>query len=640
MITSWFKYLFSLLIIFLYYSCNGTDSTETSTVEPDSAHYHYQQQANTKDRRKKLEHINRALNLLQEKDRDLHLKLLRQKVVNHYYLDDIDSTLLAATLLIEQARVDNNLELQAQGYFFRGWAYKGLEENTSSFEDSFKAKELFIQLGDSAYAGRAWFNMAIVQQNGGDYSGAQKSATQTLRWLHPQNDSSFISAAHNEIGRSYYAQRLYEQAVREFEQAYLFGTTPQSAYVHRVNMAINFGKIGKEAEAIALLNQLLLIPNLSEDRRMVVKRNLAYLEWQQNPSQDISKELGSSYRYFKETNNYRQLLLSLNQLVIYHQSQDSSKALEYAREHLNIASDYGNPEIRLDALGQLIELSPPEQSKDFAKEYIRLSDSLTHARLQVKNLFAKIQYDEEQKELEILKLENRAARQDAELAVQRQRLFGVGAIAVILFLGGGFMFYYLQLKHEKEQLKQSIQVEARIAKKIHDELANDMYVVMTQLEDKVPAKYIDQLENIYLRTRDISRENSSITTGGEFSSHLMGMLQSYIPAGGRFFTPGFENVPWTSLSEEIQITIFRSLQELMTNMKKHSNSQVVVIDFNYTTSLFTITYTDRGVGMSQEKVKFKNGLENVENRISAVAGSINFESSEGEGVKATIKIPV
>lgn len=640
MITSWFKYLFFLIIIFFYYSCSGTDSSELPAVEPGSAQFHYQQQAKTKDRRKKLEHINRALNVLQEKDRELHLKLLRQKVVNHYYLDDLDSTLLAATPLIEQAWIDNNLKLQAQGYFFRGWAYKELEENASSFEDSFKAKELFIQLGDSAYAGRAWFNMAVVQQNAGDYSGAQKSATETLSWLHPQKDSSFISAAYNEIGRSYGSQRLYEQAAREFEQAYLFATTPQSAYVHRINLAINLGKIGKEAEAIALLNQLLLIPNLSEDCRMVMKRNLAFLEWQQNPSLDISQELGSSYGYFKENDNYRQLLLSLNQLVIYHQSQNSSKALKYAREHLAIASDYGNPETRLDALGQLIELSPPGQSKDFAKEYIRLSDSLTHARLQVKNLFAKIQFDEEQKELEILKLENRTARQDAELAVQRQRLFGVGAVAVILFLGGGFMFYYIQLKHEKEQLKHSIQVEARIAKKIHDELANDMYVVMTQLEDKVPAKYIDQLENIYLRTRDISRENSSINTGEEFSSHLMGMLQSYIPADARFFTPGFEKVPWPSLSEEIQIAIFRSLQELMTNMKKHSKAKVVVVDFNYAKSFFTISYTDRGVGMSKEKVKFKNGLENVENRISAVAGSINFESSEGEGVKAIIKIPV
>ena len=640
MITNWIKYPSFLFLLFISHSCKKVDSTETPVHQPGSAEFHYQQQALTKDRWEKLDHINRALEILQDQEDTLHLKLLRLKTVNHYYLDNLDSTIQAATGLINQAQIEENLKLQAQGHFFRGWALKNLDENTASFRDSFRAKELFIQLNDSAYAGRAWFNMAVVQQNAGDYAGAQKSATEILRLLNPEKDSSFIAAAHNEIGRSFSSQRLFEDAVEQYEMAVSFATSFSFKNINLENLSLNLAKIGEETRAIGILDSLLSDSTLNLDHRIQTEQYLAYLKWKQDPSLDISPELEKAYQYFKQEGKTRNLLLAIHDLAEYYQQNDPARALEYAREHLSTATRYGNPQMRLNALEHLVELSSPQESKEYALEFIKLSDSLSQARLQVRNLFAKIQYDEEQKELEILKLENRTAQQNAAMAIQRQGLIVAGSITILLLFGGGFAFYYTKLRHRKEKLQQVLSTEARIAKKVHDELANDIYVVMTQLENKAPSQSLDQLEDIYLRTRDISRENSSITTGAKFGSFLMGMLQNYIPDGGRFFAPGFDDVPWSSLSDEIQVAVFRSLQELMTNMKKHSKAKAVVIKFEYTDKELTIKYADRGVGMAKEKVKFKNGLENVENRISAVAGIFNFESSEGEGVKATIQIPI
>ena len=59
---------------------------------------------------------------------------------------------------------------------------------------------------------------------------------------------------------------------------------------------------------------------------------------------------------------------------------------------------------------------------------------------------------------------------------------------------------------------------AKISKKVHDEVANDVYHVMTKLETNASVKedVLEYLEGIYNRTRDISKENSTIDVDEDF----------------------------------------------------------------------------------------------------------------------------
>ena len=77
----------------------------------------------------------------------------------------------------------------------------------------------------------------------------------------------------------------------------------------------------------------------------------------------------------------------------------------------------------------------------------------------------------------------------------------------------------------------------------------------------------------------------------------------------------------------------------MTNMKKHSEASLVAITFKKTGKYTLVSYTDNGKGITIDGKKYGNGLQNVENRISAVQGSFTFTSEMGNGFKAEIKVP-
>jgi signal transduction histidine kinase len=76
----------------------------------------------------------------------------------------------------------------------------------------------------------------------------------------------------------------------------------------------------------------------------------------------------------------------------------------------------------------------------------------------------------------------------------------------------------------------------------------------------------------------------------------------------------------------------------MVNMKKHSMANLVLIKFESDPKSIVIHYTDNGKGFEKSKIA-KNGLLNIETRIQAVKGTIDFDTAPDKGFKAKIIMP-
>jgi signal transduction histidine kinase len=76
----------------------------------------------------------------------------------------------------------------------------------------------------------------------------------------------------------------------------------------------------------------------------------------------------------------------------------------------------------------------------------------------------------------------------------------------------------------------------------------------------------------------------------------------------------------------------------MVNMKKHSQCSLVVIAFESKKNTIEINYSDNGIGCP-EMLNFKKGLQNAENRILSIKGTITFETETDKGFKAKMIIP-
>jgi signal transduction histidine kinase len=76
----------------------------------------------------------------------------------------------------------------------------------------------------------------------------------------------------------------------------------------------------------------------------------------------------------------------------------------------------------------------------------------------------------------------------------------------------------------------------------------------------------------------------------------------------------------------------------MVNMKKHSNCSIVVITFINHPKQLEIKYADNGQGINPQTFD-KKGLQNVENRIQTLKGTIIFDNETHKGFKVNISIP-
>jgi two-component system, NarL family, sensor histidine kinase ComP len=92
--------------------------------------------------------------------------------------------------------------------------------------------------------------------------------------------------------------------------------------------------------------------------------------------------------------------------------------------------------------------------------------------------------------------------------------------------------------------------------------------------------------------------------------------------------------------------IFRMVQELLNNAKKHSEASKVIFKMVMKDGFFLISYEDDGVGFAQKEDSLREigasrmGLEQMRSRVLHLNGTMELNSSVNKGVQILIAIPL
>ncbi len=632
----------NILFLLALYSCTKhTGSSETlNRNRIDSSNYYFEQGKDASELRQKITFFNKALDNLNDPYDTLTPVILDYNIYYYNRLKEYDSALYFSNRLIEIAKTQNDSGFMSKGFYRKSAIFRYLNQHEKAFKNAYNARQIYLEIGDSASAGRRTSEMAIAQSQLTDYVGAQESATEALKYL-PESDSSYISSAYNTIATAYRSQGFYLDAETEWRNALKYATTTGDSLSNLNNIALSLQDQKKYGKAIEIFENIIQ----SSDKTDIIslarfRDNLAYTKWLQDSSLIVNDKLLKATDMRRQAKDQNGLLASYDHLSAYYTNKDSRLSQLYADSLLKTAEKLDSKSAQINAIEKLIQLSSPEKIKDLSNRYIQLNDSIKYENIRAKNFFAKIRYDEEQKQQEINDLLAETIKQDLETKELKNQSIILSLGGLLLMLSGGFAFYYLRQKHKREKIREANQTETRISKKIHDELANDVYNVMSEMENLVPATLIDKLEHIYSRTRNISRENASVDTGPGYINNLIATLSAICNEHTRLIIRGEEIIDWNSIKEEKKLVIFRVLQEVMVNMKKHSQARLVAIIFSKKNRSIEISYSDNGIGCSPHRIKNGNGIQNVENRIFSTEGSITFETEKGKGLKILIKIPV
>ncbi len=502
---------------------------------------------------------------------------------------------------------------------------KGIEYYT-------RKKENFLINKDTTQAIRALRMMAIGQSEAGMVYDAQNSAIEALTLLDKfdANDKTIQEAKfalYSQLGILYKNLENYSNALHMYGNAIKLAPKKKDSINVLSNLALVYKEQSDFLKTESVLNEALEMSRDCEDLRLYARvlNNLGTVQTILNREIALPNLIEALQIRLSESDSQGIYSSYIALSDYYTKAENSEKAIEFANQAYLLSKNI-SPPYKINALKHLFRLKPSEN----IEEYIHLTDSISKAKLLQENKFAGIKYNLS---------EERARTQASELlrekensAKLRMQLIGSFVIAVLALLG---LFIFLQGKR-KTKLK-VYESEARIAKKVHDEVANDVYHIMAKIQTRPGEKLtlLDDLEIIYNKTRDISRDSSPVQLQENFKEQLQDLLQSYQSDETNVMTRNMASVDWIKVSNEKKTTIYRVLQELMTNMKKHSKASVVVVSFAPNKKKTAIIYSDNGVGTD---LKNKNGLQHVENRIKAVKASIIFESEPEKGFKAKINI--
>ncbi len=539
----------------------------------------------------------------------------------------------------------NKVSKKGYALYENALAYLDRDVIDSAFLVFEEAKNIFLEHGDSLNVANCLINMSISQRDEGDFFGAQETGLEAIGYLNNKNRKHhiYLSTNYNNLGNVTSALGDKDRAIIFYDQAIKFAGDSALSRTYLNNLARLYQEKKDYSRAISIYSSILQKENKGTTDFARILTNYATAMWQYHNNYNPVKDFTVALNIRKQKNDLWGQNSSYAYFSDYYEKIKPDSALYYARKQYAVAKQINSANDQVSALKRLVCLSSIDSVRTYFAVYQQLTDSIQQARAAAKNQFALIRYEVEKNKAENLRLEKENTEKQNRLIRQRA-ITGASIFLLLLAVGGGTLWY----KRRKQRLELEAQnrvkeTQLHLSKKIHDVVANGIYRVMSEIEhsDDVDRDgVLDKLENMYHQSRDISHNVEQQTiTEVPYNEQLASLLKSFAADHRRVLIAGNDAEQWTNVSKRIKEEVKHVLQELLVNMKKHSQAEQVVVRFEKSDQQLTIYYKDNGVGMPAEKPEGK-GLANTVSRIESLGGKIIFVSEPGKGLDITTNIPL
>ncbi|KAF2333037.1 ATP-binding protein [Flavobacterium ginsenosidimutans] len=424
----------------------------------------------------------------------------------------------------------------------------------------------------------------------------------------------------NSIGIVYMKQKKYNAAAFMFEK---ITTEGYHAQKFKTNSCDRFELMDY---AVMLNNLGICYQNLKNPKAIDFYNKALKIRLKINDRDNISSSYAALSEYYLKTN--------------------PALANKYAKLGYEKASEVNFYVDKNYCLSFLVQTATGNELKKYTNIYIHFTDSINKARLKNKNQFSDIKYNFKKDIEENLELKSQKAEHELEMQRQKNRSnisYVVIFISAFILL---FLFFHITLKGKKEKDDAIFKSELRISQKLHNELANDVFKLSTRIqnsnleEPKTKEELLNHLDQIYLKTRKISKENSIIPFNENYEIGLKEMISEYSHSDLHIIVNGLNTVSWSKIERIKKITVFRSLQEIFDTMKKHSDASLSSLTFKINDKNLQIIYIDNNTKVQNSSINLKNRLKSVENRLKTLKGFLQVSDSENQGFKVFINLPL
>ncbi|MEW7292598.1 sensor histidine kinase [Aquimarina sp. 2304DJ70-9] len=196
----------------------------------------------------------------------------------------------------------------------------------------------------------------------------------------------------------------------------------------------------------------------------------------------------------------------------------------------------------------------------------------------------------------------------------------------------------------------------RLANDLHDNLGSTLATVKLHFQhlknnkDNSETKNITELynktdnllEEAYQKVRTIAHEKNSGVMAKQGLLPAIKKLAKKVSNSNELLVEVQDYGLEKRLDNTLEITIFRMIQELITNIIKHAHATEIHISLTNHDSLLNIIVEDNGKGFDAKVLPEKDGmgLATIEKRVEHLEGTFEIDSTLGKGTNIIINIPI
>jgi two-component system, NarL family, sensor histidine kinase UhpB len=276
----------------------------------------------------------------------------------------------------------------------------------------------------------------------------------------------------------------------------------------------------------------------------------------------------------------------------------------------------------------------------------------------------KITQQQEQLEKQILQAKNN--EQQLQLAEKEKQLqqkqleqsntirnFLLGGLGLLLILGY-FLFNRYQLKRKLQEQEALLTVRNNIAKDLHDDIGASLsnINILNELakrnasDSKKVNEYLERSgEDIQQVSESISDIVWNINPKFDNPENLFIRMKRYaadmLDGKNILYKMNFPcNSDIAVINMEQRRDVYMIFKEAVNNLAKYSGAANASIDFEIAQQQIKMTIADNGKGFSSTGNKQGNGLHNMKQRAEKWKGSLQVNSSNGNGTSIVVNMPM
>jgi two-component system sensor histidine kinase UhpB len=198
----------------------------------------------------------------------------------------------------------------------------------------------------------------------------------------------------------------------------------------------------------------------------------------------------------------------------------------------------------------------------------------------------------------------------------------------------------------------------RIARELHDETAQALTTLLIRLKILEKARtsedmhgQIDELRELTAQTLEAVRMLAVELRPATLDDlGLLAALEAYtdsyrsrLPIHVTFSAVGFEDRD-NRLPPQIELVLYRVVQEALTNVAKHANAEDVRVELSRRPNQVVASITDDGEGFDVEETMRSRerglGLFGMQERLALARGQLVIDSAPARGTRITARVPL